>query len=34
MVIICNSNDEISRNIDWKFWSKNGGLDYSRIYIH
>jgi hypothetical protein len=34
MVTICNSNDDINRNIDWKFWLKNGGLDYSRIYIH
>jgi hypothetical protein len=34
MVIIFNSNDEISPNIDWEFQSKNGGLDCFRIYIH
>jgi hypothetical protein len=34
MMIICNSNGEIIFNIDWKFWSKNGGLDCFRIYVH
>jgi hypothetical protein len=34
MVIICNSNDEITPNTYWEFRSRNGGLDYFRIYIH
>ncbi len=34
MVIVCNSNDEITPNIDWEFRLKNGGLNCFRIYIH
>jgi hypothetical protein len=34
MVIVCNSNDEITLNINWEFWSKNGGLNCFKIYIH
>jgi hypothetical protein len=34
MMIVCNSNDEIILNINWKFRLKNGGLDYFRIHIH
>ncbi len=34
IVIICNSNDEITLHINWEFWSKNGGLDWFRIYVH
>ncbi len=33
-VTICNSNDEIIPNTDWEFQSKNGGLDFFRIYLH
>ncbi len=28
-----NSNDEIIPNTNWEFQSKNGGLDYFRIYV-
>jgi hypothetical protein len=34
MVVVCNSNDEVPSNIDWEFWSKSGGLNCFRIYIH
>jgi hypothetical protein len=34
MVIVCNSNGDITLNIDWEFRSKNGGLDCFRIYVH
>jgi hypothetical protein len=34
MMIVYNSNVEIIFNIDWKFWSKNDGLNCFRIYIH
>ncbi len=34
MVTICNSNAEITFNTNWKFQSKNGGLDFFKIYIH
>jgi len=29
-----NSNGENTPNIDWKFWLRNGGLNYLRTYIH
>jgi hypothetical protein len=34
MMTVCNSNDEITFNTYWEFRSRNGGLDYFRIYIH
>jgi hypothetical protein len=34
MVTICNSNDEITPNINWEFRLKIGVLDCFRIYIH
>jgi len=34
MMTICNSNGEITLNIDWEFWLKNGGLNCFKIYIH
>jgi len=34
MVIICNSRDEITPNVDWEFQSKNGGLDCFILYLH
>jgi hypothetical protein len=33
MVIFCNSNDDITPNIDWEFWSISGGLDFFKSYI-
>jgi hypothetical protein len=34
MVVVYNSNDEISPDINWEFRSKSGGLNCFRIYIH
>jgi hypothetical protein len=34
MMTICYSNGEITFNIDWEFWSKNGGLDCFKICVH
>jgi hypothetical protein len=34
MVIVCNSNDEITPNSNWEFRSRNGGLDCFKIYTH
>jgi hypothetical protein len=34
MVIIYNSNDEITPNTDWEFRPRNGGLNCFKIYIH
>jgi hypothetical protein len=34
MVIVYNSNDNITPNTTCQFQSKNGGLDCFRIYIH
>jgi hypothetical protein len=33
MVIICNSRDEITPNVDWEFQSRNGGLNYFIFYL-
>jgi len=34
MVTVCNSNDEITPNTNWEFWSRNGGLNCFKIYTH
>jgi hypothetical protein len=34
MMIVYNSNGEIILNTYWEFWSKNGGLDCFKIYVH
>jgi hypothetical protein len=34
MMIVYNSNGEITFNIAWEFWSKNGELNCFRIYVH
>jgi hypothetical protein len=34
MVVVCNSNDDIPPNINWKFQWRGGGLDSFKIYIH